>query len=72
MLRCLLGTNELRVQDIEAFPDCKPTARKARLFACACYCRLRRLLPDALARYAVEVADGKAGGAEFLGPVGRP
>jgi hypothetical protein len=62
MLRFLLGTNDPRVQDVEAFPDCKGSGRKMRLFACACYHRIRRLLPNPLARVAVEVAEQVADG----------
>jgi hypothetical protein len=57
MLRFLLGTSRLRVMDVEAFPDCKVSDRKLRLFACACYDRLCHLLPDPLARDAVAVAE---------------
>ncbi len=62
MLRFLLGTNYPRVQAIEAFPDCKGGDRKLRLFACACYYRIRHLLPDPLAQAAVEVAERVADG----------
>ena len=61
MLRFLLGTNE-RVQDLVAFPRCKGSARKLRLFACACYHRIRHLLPDELARACVETAERVADG----------
>src|SRR5262249_15815504 len=57
MLRFLLGTDSPRVQDVEAFPACKGSHRKLRLFACACYARVRHLLPNPLARTAVEVAE---------------
>ena len=62
MLRFLLGTTYPRVQDIEAFPHCKGSDRKLRLFACACYARIRHLLPNAIARAAVEVAEQFADG----------
>jgi hypothetical protein len=62
MLRLLLGTDYPRVQDVEAFPDCKGSDRKLRLFACACYSRLRHLLPSKLASDAVEVAERFADG----------
>jgi hypothetical protein len=62
MLRLLLGTDQPRVQDVEAFPDCKGSDRKLRLFACACHARLRHLLPSKLAREAVEVAERFADG----------
>jgi hypothetical protein len=57
MLRFLLGTDAPRVRDIEAFPACRGSDRKLRLFACACYHRLRELLPDPVARAAVMVAE---------------
>ena len=50
MLRFLLGTDYPRVQAVEAFPDCQASDRKLRLFACACYGRIRHLLPDPRAR----------------------
>src|SRR4029077_20322294 len=62
MLRFLIGTDPPRVQDIEAFPDCKTSDRKLRLFACACYHRIRHLLPHPLAQVAVEVAEQVADG----------
>jgi hypothetical protein len=43
MLRFLLGTDYPRVQDVESFPACKGSDRKMRLFACACYHRIRHL-----------------------------
>ncbi len=69
MLRFLLGTDYPRVQAVESFPDCKTSDRKLRLFACACYHRVRHLLPEPLAQAAVEVAerfvDGRATVEEF-------
>jgi hypothetical protein len=62
MLRYLLGTNYPRVQDVESFPDCRGSDRKLRLFACACYHRIRHLLPDPVARWGVEVAERYADG----------
>src|SRR4029077_4439132 len=66
MLRFLIGTDPPRVQDIEAFPDCKGSDRKLRLFACACYHRIRHLLPNPLARAPVEVAERFADGMASL------
>lgn len=62
MLRFLLGTNHPRVQDIESFPDCRTSDRKLRLFACACYNRIRHFLPNAIAQAAVEVGEQFADG----------
>jgi hypothetical protein len=64
MLRYLLGLrpDELRVQDIEAFPVCRASDRKLRLFACACFHRIRHLLPDPRAATAIEVAERVAEG----------
>ena len=71
MLRYLLGLrpNEVRVQDIEAFPACRASDRKLRLFACACYHRLGHLLPDLHAAAAIEVAESVA---EGIMPVEEP
>src|SRR5438046_1062316 len=66
MLRLLLGTDAPRVQDVEAFPDCKASDRKLRLFACACYRRVCHLLPGPLARSGVEVAERFADGRATL------
>lgn len=62
MLRFLLGTNYPRVEDVETFPDCKGSNRKLRLFACACYDRIRHVLPNRVAQAAVEVAERFADG----------
>src|SRR5262245_62463682 len=62
MLRFPLGTNYPRVQAVEAFPDCRASDRKLRLFACACYYRIRHLLPEIRAQAAVEVAEQFADG----------
>jgi hypothetical protein len=62
ILRFLLGTDYPRVQAVETFPDCLGSDRKLRLFACACYYRIRHLLPDDRARVAVEVAEQVAEG----------
>jgi hypothetical protein len=64
MLRYLLGLrpDELRVQDIEGYPSCRASDRKLRLFACACYHRIRHLLPDLRAAAAIEVAERVAEG----------
>ncbi len=68
MLRFLIGA-EGRVQDIQKFPACKGSDRKLRLFACACYHRISRWLPDPIARAAVEItaryADGEVTWAEM-------
>jgi hypothetical protein len=70
MLRYLIGTDEPRVQAVEAFPDARGSDRKLRLFACACYHRVSHLLPHPVARATVQVAerfaDGAASVAEFL------
>ena len=57
MLHFLLGTDHPRIEDVEAFPACKASDRKLRLFACACYDRVRHLLDSPLAQAAVEVAE---------------
>jgi len=62
MLRFLLGTDYPRVQDVETFPACKGSDRKMRLFACACYHRIRHLLPNPIAQTAVGVAERFADG----------
>jgi hypothetical protein len=62
LLRFLLGTNAPRIIDVESFPNCRASARKLRLFACACYFRICQWLPDPLARSAVELAERHADG----------
>ncbi len=62
MLRFLLGTNHPRLQAVESFPACKTSDRKLRMFACACYHRIRHMLPLPLAQPAVEVAERVADG----------
>jgi hypothetical protein len=71
MLRFLLGTNHPRVQAVETFPDCTGSDRKLRLFACACYYRIRHLLPDVRAQVAVEVAEQVADGILPVGELQR-
>lgn len=70
MLRHLIGTDEPRVQAVEAFPNARGSDRKLRRFACACYHRISHLLPNAAARTTVQVAeqfaDGTVSEAEFL------
>ncbi|WP_438032127.1 hypothetical protein [Sorangium sp. So ce204] len=68
MLRFLLGLGpkEQRVVDITTFPACRGSDRKMRLFACACYYRVRALLPDELAEAAVETARRHADGLATL------
>lgn len=61
MLRFLIGADG-RVQDIQDFPACKGGDRKLRLFACACYHRIRCWLPDSIADAAVQVAERYADG----------
>ncbi len=62
MIRFLLGTDEPRVIDIEAFPHCRTSDRKFRLFACACFSHIRHLFTNELASTAVEVAGRYAHG----------
>jgi hypothetical protein len=62
MLRFLLGTDYPRVQDIVAFPNCKGSDRKMRLFACACYRLIGHLLPHPLAQATVVLAEQVADG----------
>jgi hypothetical protein len=62
MLRFLIGTDAPRVDSVVAFPDCRGSDRKLRLFACACFDRLRPALQNKLARLAVEVAEEFADG----------
>jgi hypothetical protein len=57
MLRFILGTDHPRIADVAAFPACKASDRKLRLFACSCYDRVRHLLDSTLAETAVEVAE---------------
>ena len=57
MLRYLIGTDAPRVQAVESFPDSHGSDRKLRLFACACYYRIAHVLPNAIARDAVGVAE---------------
>ena len=67
LLRYLIGTNAPRVQDVDAFPDCRTSQRKLRLFACACYHRIEHLLPHPVARAAVGVAERFTDGTASLG-----
>lgn len=62
LLVYVIGATFPRVQAIEAFPACKTSDRKLRLFACACYRRISHVLPDALARECVDVAERFAEG----------
>jgi hypothetical protein len=62
MVRFLIGSNYPRVQVVETFPDCWASDRKLRLFACACYYRIRHRIPDVRAHSAVEVAEQVADG----------
>ncbi|WP_020470575.1 hypothetical protein [Zavarzinella formosa] len=64
MLRYLLGLrpDEGRVQDIVSFPACRSSDRKLRLFACACYHRIRHVLPDLCVKAAIDVAEQVADG----------
>jgi hypothetical protein len=57
ILHFLLGTDHPRVQAVETFPTCIGSDRKLRLFACACYHRIRRLLPDVHAQAAAAIAE---------------
>lgn len=66
MLLYLLGVGEVRIQDVEVFPDCRTSERKLRLFACECYHRVADLLPNPLARQAVAVAEDYADGKATL------
>ena len=63
MLGYLLGAGSARIQDVVAFPNCRTTDRKLRLFACACYYRIREILPDPRAQQAVSVTERFADGA---------
>jgi hypothetical protein len=64
MIRYLIGCEAPRVQDVEAFPDSRGSERKLRLFACACYHRVRDRMPNALADRVVAVAERYADGDE--------
>ena len=66
MLKYLIGTDAPRVHAVEEFPDCRTSNRKLRLFACACYYRISHLLPDLIARDAIETAERFADGAASL------
>ena len=57
MIRYLIGSDYPRIEDVEVFPDCIVSQRKLRLFACACYHRIRHLLPDPHAQGAIDVAN---------------
>ncbi|VTR93810.1 Uncharacterized protein OS=Sorangium cellulosum (strain So ce56) GN=sce5710 PE=4 SV=1 [Gemmata massiliana] len=63
MLRYLIGTDEPRVQSVEAFLNTRGSGRKLRLFACACYHRISRFLPHPVARETVSTAERFADGA---------
>jgi hypothetical protein len=69
MLRFLLATDAPRIQDVDAFPGCRASDRQLRLFACACFGRLRHRLTHCLAWSVIEVAeryaDGQATAAEL-------
>jgi hypothetical protein len=71
MLRFLLGTEAPRVTDIDSFPNCKGSNRKLRLFACSCYHRLAPLLPEPLARSAVQLAERLADGLAAADELGQ-
>lgn len=62
MLSHLLGVGEVRIRDIAAFPHCRTSARKLRLFACACYRRVSPLLKSELADQTVAIAERFADG----------
>lgn len=62
MLRFLVGTDAPRVQELTAFPNCRSSDRRLRLFACACYEHIAQLLPDPRARDAVHLAQRFAEG----------
>ncbi|WP_146118604.1 hypothetical protein [Blastopirellula marina] len=62
MLSHLLGVGEVRIRDITAFPHCRASTRKFRLFACACYRRVSPLLKSELADQTVAIAERFADG----------
>src|SRR5436190_1442684 len=62
MLRHVIGKDYSPVSELKAFPNCIASDCKLRLLACACYHRIRHLLPDPLARTAVEAAEAFADG----------
>jgi hypothetical protein len=75
LVQYLIGTDEPRVQDIDAFPDCRASARKLRMFACACYHRVSHVLPHPEARASIDTAerfaDGLVGEAKRVRTEGR-